>query len=239
MAPKKAAESVAVPAEDKALAKQDKEIVRLRNDETSWADIAEAMDMSQGKAMFRYMVATLADEDEITFTTEAALTKAIVKARDVELQSWGQISARTRGTVAEGKVRALYADATGKNPSDTRIGKGGRANGGAAEGAPAKAAKAAKAAPKKAAGGKKAAAASPTPADGAKLISEMNLDELQGRLNGATILVKTSPNKETRIKVGEIDDLTNGVISLSTAEGKDLKVKVAQIAKVSKVPAAV
>jgi len=118
-------------------------IVSLRNKESTWADIAEAVDLPQGKCMFLYDQATVSSSERITGKTEDDLKRKIAKGRQEGL-SWGVLSARSGKS--EGYCRKAFEEVTNESARGSRVGKGGRYPEGEA---PAKAAKSTKKAAKK------------------------------------------------------------------------------------------
>lgn len=197
------------------------QVMELRSDDKSWSEVSDALSIGQGKAMYMEMIGnvdddTLIDSDSLS---ETALAKAIVAAREKEKQSWGQISARTLGKVGEGKVRSLYESASGKSASDSEIGKGGLRAGANGSAAPAKKASAGKKAP-----AKKAGAVS----DGKKLLKDMDLSELQARLDG----VKIQNPAGDIINVESVSALASGTMTyVDGTTGKKAKIKVVDIKK--------
>lgn len=94
------------------------------DDDLSWADIAEQVDLPAGKCMYLYEVATTTPKTKISGRTEEELKRAIVSARDDDNLSWGIISARSGRP--EGWVRRVYEEITGTLSRGLRVGKGGR-----------------------------------------------------------------------------------------------------------------
>ena len=101
------------------------------NPEATWKEIAAKLKESDSnKVWFTYLCATVKPADRIKTDDEQALAKAIVKARNVDQQSWPQIMARSGLT--QGKVRSIYTEATGVDTKGlANIGKGGRTSNGA------------------------------------------------------------------------------------------------------------
>lgn len=102
-----------------------KTIVKRRNAGEKWQPIADDLGIAVGKAIFLYEKATSGEDEPISFTTDASLQKAVLKARKDGL-SWGKIAARTG--VGEGKLKRLALE--GGLEANHRIGRGGRHPGG-------------------------------------------------------------------------------------------------------------
>lgn len=115
-------------------------IVQLKDSGKTWAQVAEQVNLPQGKAMFQYYVATVTPKTRITGKNDAELDRKIADARTEGL-SWGQIAARSGKS--EGYCRKAYEEVTGNAAlGDRSAGKGGRfpgaSNGAATKKAPAK-----------------------------------------------------------------------------------------------------
>lgn len=210
-------------------------IVEMRdNDGQKWGEIAEALDIGQGKAMLLYMYASVPEDERITANNDEQLGKKIVKARNDGL-SWGQIMARTG--LGEGKCRSLFEAASGETALGNRIGKGGRYPSG--EGAPAKKAGVAKKAAKTA----KASKAARTEAAAAKADTELppkgtpladfTLPQLKKRLEGATVTITNSAGKAERIRVKTAKSVKNGELTLTDDGGKTRVIALATVKSAS------
>lgn len=106
---------------DKSMADR---IVALRDkDGKDWGAIAVASKTTVGKALLLYKTAKLTTKEKIT-GTDAEVGKAIVRLREKDMMSEGDLMARTG--FAPGKLHRVYEDASGKPWGDFRIGKGGR-----------------------------------------------------------------------------------------------------------------
>ena len=83
-------------------------VVEMREGGSKWGEIAEALDITPGKAMFLEMKAQVADNPKlaIKFSGDEDLTTKVIAARNDDMLSWGQISARTG--VSEGKLKKLW-----------------------------------------------------------------------------------------------------------------------------------
>jgi hypothetical protein len=79
---------------------------------TPWAEVAEDLGITSGRAQYLHMLNEVADDKSlvIKWDDDDDLTDAIIAAREEEdaYSSWGWISARAG--VSEGKVKALAAD---------------------------------------------------------------------------------------------------------------------------------
>lgn len=106
---------------------QTKEVVKLRNADGKWSDIAEAVGITSGRAIFLYECATVPDDERISFRNDAELGKKLLKIRGT--MSWGKIAARTG--LSEAKCKRLFVEAGGD--LDDHIGKGGRVAGGGSD----------------------------------------------------------------------------------------------------------
>lgn len=88
-------------------------VVDLREADTSWSEIAEALAITSGKAQFLMMQQQVEDTPKlkIRFKDDETLVAGIVAAREAEdaHSSWGWIAARTG--ISEGKVKALAEEA--------------------------------------------------------------------------------------------------------------------------------
>lgn len=228
------------------------EVVRLRDKENkNWSEIAEELDIGQGKAMFLYMKV---NAEPLTFKDDADLAKKVVALRTgKEPESWGLISARSG--VSEGKLKKLFEEASGNPARGQRIGKGGRypgeANGAAkatavkktaakttkAAGKTAKvaktAAKSTKATGKKATGAKKGAAnpqSSAVQPGQLTPLSDLTLEELQARLNGKVITVAMEMGGERKVAVQRVTGVTrDGELKFSDKDGKSRVVLISHI----------
>lgn len=96
------------------------EVVGLRNEGKKWGEIAEVTGVAAGKCMLAYAWATVPKGERIKNATAAD----IVRLRDDQSLSWGDISARTG--INENACRSMYEEATKTSTKGNRIGKGGR-----------------------------------------------------------------------------------------------------------------
>lgn len=231
---------MATATKDKKAAKKEQEeakdhgpqVVKLKNGGSSWAEIAEKLGISQGKAQLAFLRENTPAEDRINAKNEADLAKRIVSARDKDKLSWGIISARSG--VPESRCRKIYEEATGTSSRGNRIGRGGRFP--SDEVRPAKAPKAPKAKTAKEA---KEAKSDDTPAkvtaeQAKKPIGDMDLGELKARLNGKTITVNNEGGGSRRIAVKSVKALKDGEMRFADKDGKTITVLVAQIAKATR-----
>lgn len=214
------------------------EVVRLRDvEELAWQVISEQVGKGQGKVMLAYMIAKVNPKDRIKGKDDEELAAKIVKARNEQLLSWGQIMARTG--LSEGKCRKLFEDASGETTRGHRIGRGGRYPGETER--PAKAPKVAKpvtAPGEKAVSARAKKAAAPTkaaaPAAGSppKLLVDMTEEELSARITGKTISVTKGSGLE-RIKVETVKSLKDGAVELFNDKGQSRTIRITDIKKAS------
>jgi len=183
------------------------QVVGMRADGKKWSEITEALGIPAGKAMFLEMKAQVAagEVKPISFKDDADLTNKIVKARNEDLLSWGQISARTG--VSEGKLKKLYE--TGGGEKGHRIGKGGRFPAGVDR--PEKSTK--QTAKKGSTGGTRQSAT--------KKLADLNtLEDYQAKLEGAKAVL-TRSGKEVVIAIKSVKEMdAKGVISVVDQDGK-------------------
>lgn len=165
-------------------------IVALRDrEDKGWSATAAAVKLTVGKALLLYKTAKLTASEKIT-GTDAEVGKVVVRLREKEKMSEGDLMARTG--FAPGRLHAVYEAASNKPWGDFRIGKGGRrsTNG--------------KSAPKAAAKKSNAKAKTPrrTKAKVSSLVS-MTDEQAAAALTGRLITV-VSPNggKPRKIRIG-------------------------------------
>lgn len=185
------------------------DVVALRDTDPpiKWDEIAVRLGVSSGKAILAYMKATLSPKEKVkgSYTDRC---KAIPGLRDDEAMSWGQISVRV--DMPESHARGVYESLTNKSTRGNRVGRGGRYPK-EEDPTPRKAGT-----PRKAAAAKAAAPAkAKVEATGKKSFTEMNLAELQERLNGAVMKVKRSDGREQNLSVKEITGLKKGEITFT------------------------
>lgn len=86
-----------------------RKVVALRKKDKSWAEVAEEISTTPGKAQYLMMLHRVEQGEvpRITGKTDAQLTAAIKKARQAadDYSSWGWISARAG--IAEGRIKTL------------------------------------------------------------------------------------------------------------------------------------
>jgi hypothetical protein len=89
------------------------QVVEMREAEASWADIADELSITSGKAQFLHMQHVVSETPKlkIRYKDEDELVEGIRDAREAEDQysSWGWIAARTG--VSEAKVKRLAEEA--------------------------------------------------------------------------------------------------------------------------------
>lgn len=220
---------MATATKDKKTADVPSQVVKAKKAGSSFAEIADELDISVGKAKLFYLVGQVDPTDRIEAKNDADLAKKVVAARDKDKLSWGVISARTG--VAESRLRKIYTDTTGNDTLGNRIGKGGRFP--SNEVRPPAPAKAKTAAQTKA--DKAESAPAKVSAEAAKVpIADMELPQLKTRLNGKTITVEREGGKMERITVSKVTRLKDGEMTLSDKDGKSRTVLIAQIRKASR-----
>lgn len=211
--------------------KQVKDIVKARKGGAKWSEIAEEAEVTVGRAIFLHECATVPEDDVVDpEATEATIRKAILRMRDKQDLSWGQISARLgRGAIGEGRVRTIYFDAGGETDN---VKRGGRyANGkGRTDVRPdldedspkPKKAAAKKGAPKKAAAKKSAAKGQ------GKSIADMSAAELKKAMMNKFVHT-TDGDKFKAVSVSE----SNGMFEITDAEGDEWGLEQGDIAKIT------
>jgi hypothetical protein len=198
------------------------QVVKLREtEEKKWAEISSIMDLPVGKLMLAYGVAKVKPKDRI----KDPAPRDIVRLRDDEVLSWGDIMCRTG--LSEGAARALYTEGTGKDTRGLRIGKGGRHPGsnGLVE-LDEKPAKPAKKAPAKRA-----------PAGMSKEVGPLQglePDAVKPKLEKYAIQVDTGSGIEV-IKVKQVKRVAKGTIVLVDADtGASRTIKQDSVVKISR-----
>lgn len=208
-----------------------RKVAKMRDEGTSFTDIADELEISSGKAQLLNMYARVDEDDRIT-GTETQVAKQVVKQRDAGY-SWGALMARTG--IGEARLRKMYEEQTGTSTKGNRIGKGGRYPAGEGP-APAKAVPAKKAAKttKKAVKAGKAEGAEDQPRSDHPL-ADMSLVQLKKRLEGRTIKVNRSNGKVEAIKVRRITKKSkDGELFFSDNDGKARSILLAHVASASK-----
>jgi hypothetical protein len=214
-------------------------VVKLRNKDQEWSEIAESLEISAGKAMLAFEFATVEPKDKIKAKPESAdMARAIVRLRDKEELSWGRISARA--DLPESRCRKIYEDTSGESTLGNRIGKGGRYPGGGGERKPS----AKKSAVKKGGAKKSAAKKSTVKKGGAKKggtptkvpVGEMNEVQISSRLNGKTIVIGDDDGDKVRHKVKKVTGLSKpgGKLSFVDSAGKAQSVSLEDLVSASK-----
>lgn len=102
-----------------------KAIVAARKKGEKWDPIAEQLGCTPGKAQQLMMIYEVEQDPSLKITgkTDADLGKKIVRARDKDGLSFGQLVARTG--FAQSRVRSLYAEASGGDHRGKRARRGG------------------------------------------------------------------------------------------------------------------
>jgi hypothetical protein len=196
-----------------------KRAVKLRDkDGLPWFEIAQQLEVPQGKALAAYEVASWPDA-KVFKGTEAKVAAEIVRLRDKEALSWARIAARV--DVTEARCRTIYEETSGKAHRGNRIGKGGRY--------PSDVERPATKAPAKATGTTKKAAAKKAPAKaeggGGRSVNkqlaihQMSKDQLTARLTGKVIKFDHNGRVKT-MKVGEVVNLAKKGGNLTVADAK-------------------
>jgi biotin carboxyl carrier protein len=197
-----------------------KQAVKLRDkDGLPWFEIAQRLDVPQGKALAAYEVASWPD-NKVFKGTDAAKAKEIVRLRDKEALSWARIAARV--DVTEAKCRTIYEETSGEPHRGNRIGKGGRYPSDVERPAKTAPAKVTKAAASKKAPAKTAANAKATGTRNVNkqlAIHQMNKDQLTARLTGKVIKFDHNGRVKT-MKVGEVVNLAKKGGNLTVADAK-------------------
>lgn len=98
-------------------------VVEMRRQGQKWNAIAAELKVTEGKAQLLLMQASVKPKDRIKGRTDKELAARIVKARDEQALSWGQIVARSGLT--QPRARKLYADATGRDHRGKQAKRGG------------------------------------------------------------------------------------------------------------------
>lgn len=96
-------------------------IVRMREDGRSYKEIAELTELHPVTVKNLFLEAT---EPRYTFDSEEALAAFVGKARDELNLSWATIHAQT-GVKTRSKLWKLYEQATGRDASESDLGRGG------------------------------------------------------------------------------------------------------------------
>lgn len=96
-------------------------IVEMRSNGEKWPEVAEALEISQGKAQ---LLMSIHEGAAKRVPTPKDLGAAIVNDRDVNHMSWDQIGAQYG--LRKSATQRMYAEKSGKNPSESYVGKGGR-----------------------------------------------------------------------------------------------------------------
>lgn len=209
------------------------QVVKLRGPEdeplNKWDAIADQLNTSTGKVLLAHGIATVG-KNRLKGTPEER-SAHVPRLRDEEDMSWGQIMIITG--LNEGYVRSRYTELTGKETRGLNLGRGGRRpNDWDGEEVAAKPAK--KAAAKKAAAAAKAPPKKAVASTGKTSLTDLDVDGLRERLEGAAILVQRGDKTET-IEVSKVQSLTKGAVTVTNkANGAARTFKVADITKVGK-----
>lgn len=198
---------------DKDLVEQ---VTQLRDvEEKKWNEIAEITGKAVGKCMLAYMSGRVPKKEIIKNATAAD----IVRLRNKESLSWGEISVRVQ--LPESTCRTLYTETTGDTTKGLRIGKGGRHPGSAQ--APSKKAAG------KATAAKKAAPAAAGPLDG---VEDADVADM---LTGYAIKVTDPSGATTPMKVKSVKKVSKGKAVLVDGDtGQSRTIKLTAISAISK-----
>lgn len=207
------------------------QVVAMRADDTSWSEIADTLEISQGKAMFLEMVAVVSKTPKLRIKgdTDEDLAPLIVEARQAEeYNSWGWIAARSG--LGEAKCRSLFKEGGGGEWLGHRIGRGGRFPGDVNPNPDAGGTKATKTSSSKTA--KSAEDRNPDKVP----IGDMTLSQLKVRFNdGVGFSYKNSDGKIVKQKVKSVSKLANGTMTFTGMDdGKQHAVKLESITKVDR-----
>lgn len=208
-------------------------IVRMRDEEErTWKEIAETLDVSIGKAIFTHMCATVPASEKLK-GSDAQITKGIVRLRDKENMGWGEISARAGWS--PGKCQKVYFEQGGET---VNVGRGGRYPNGesretirpdlaeklANKGSKSKA-KASKATTKKAV--KKSAAKKAASKSGGKSVQDMSPAQFIKHAKGKFVHVDGE-----KFKVADISE-SNGEFEVKDADGEEWGFTLEEVEKVT------
>jgi hypothetical protein len=93
-------------------------IKKMREQGKPWAEIADKLKMTAGRAQFILLASEVKPKDRIKFDGDDDLAQKIVAARDDDGLSWPLISARSG--VTEGRVKDIYRRVKAGRPLDGR-----------------------------------------------------------------------------------------------------------------------
>lgn len=205
------------------------DVVRLRKEGNKWPEVAEALGISQGKAQ---LLGAIADGEAAG--VKKPTVASVVKDRDEGKMGWVEIASKYGMTKAQ--TQKMYAE-SGKDPSASYVGRGGRyfSHEDAIAGQRA-ASKAAKTPSTKTPAVKRAAKPS---ADSKPVFTEESTkDEIVAKLEGKTVTATTGVTRKVKagsVKVGR--GAKSGKVAISFTDvktGGTVTMTVDQVAKVSK-----
>jgi hypothetical protein len=216
-AARKAEAAKAREARENERAEQTAEVVRMKAEGQKWPEIATALGISQGKAQ---LLNALSEGAEAGY--KKATPALVVKERDGG-KSWLEIMSLCG--ISKSAAQNLYREGSGKDPSETYIGKGGRYFSHEAAIAPLREATKKAPAPKKASAPKAVASGKPLFND--ETPKEEIISAVEGkmiatksgnfRVRAGSAKVGKEPKSGTRV-LRFVDGKTGGVrtVSLST-----------------------
>ena len=225
-----------ITEEDKSvepLQEQVDKIVSMREEHATWDEISEAVGISPGKVTKIHMSASVKPKDRIKGRTEDDIAAAIVKARDEDQLSWGQIMVRSG--LPETRCRKIYENVTGNSTRGNRIGKGGRYPDGVIP--PERASKgkeeAAKKAPAKKAPAKKAPAKK---APAQSKLGAMTTKDLAAHLMNKSVTYKHG-GSQLKVRVTDVLDISGtgdeAEVTVQTADDNQAILFVSSILRVA------
>jgi len=217
--------------DDEELAAQ---VVEMKDEQgLKWAEIAEQLEIGQGKATVLYFKATLDPKDKVSWKNEEDLAEKIVALRDEDSISWGIIAIRVG--VPETKVRKMYTDTTGVDNKGLRIGKGGRHPKGEENGN-GSTATTPRSAKQKASDGEASGAAEtvalPNPRE--TPYSDWTLAQLKTRFNGKKVTYQNSAGKIERCQVKTVRKIVDGEMTFADIDDKARTIVTTSIKSVSR-----
>jgi hypothetical protein len=230
-----------ITEEDKSvepLQEQVDKIVSMREEHATWDEIADAVGISAGKVTKIHMSASVKPKDRIKGRTDEDIAAAIVKARDEDQLSWGQIMVRSG--LPETRCRKIYENVTGNSTRGNRIGKGGRYPDGIVP--PERASKGKEEAAKKAAASKAATAKAPAKKPAAKKapvkskLGAMTTKDLAAHLMNKSVTYKHG-GSQLKVRVTDVLDISGtgdeAEVTVQTADDNQAILFVSSILRVA------
>jgi hypothetical protein len=197
---------------DKDLIEQ---VMQLRDqEEKKWDEIAEITGVASGKCMLAHAAGSLPKKELI----KNATAEDIIRLRDDQQLSWGQISVRAQ--LPESTCRTMYTEHSGNTTKGLRIGKGGRHPGSAA------------AAPSGKKSGKATAKAAAPASD---IFDGVEEADIPAMLAGYAIKVTDGAGNTTPMKVKSVKKVAKGkAILVDGDSGESRTIKLSAITAISK-----